>query len=119
MCGKVLKYSFPKARKEHRCKSCRATIDVGDIYHRQTSSDGGEVSTLVLCLGCNEEAEAQMEQGGNDCFDPADIIPSQPEDAFTEHGRRLAMRWAIQDNPRAEARLRALRGVGVIPEVVR
>lgn len=42
-----------RARKEHRCHACKATIERGHLYARHTLIYGGEVDETIRCLRCD------------------------------------------------------------------
>lgn len=42
-----------RARKEHRCRACKETIERGHLYARHTLIYGGEVNETIRCLRCD------------------------------------------------------------------
>jgi hypothetical protein len=42
-----------RARKEHRCRACKETIERGHLYVRHTLIYGGEVEETIRCLRCD------------------------------------------------------------------
>ena len=53
--------TFPRARKEHTCHACKATIRVGDKYARIAIVWDGEAETVKRCVRCQAHEDAAQE----------------------------------------------------------
>ena len=61
-----------RARKEHRCKACRETIRVGDVYASEFIVYDGESSTTKRCLRCDtmlSAIQSRMTDAGIDSWE--------------------------------------------------
>ena len=89
----LLKESYPKARKMHRCEWCGKLIKPGDIYYRYTMKWDGEMQDTCMHLECEEAAKEDGEAEFSTCCMPQGGIyevfdVSTPEDALKRHLER-------------------------------
>ena len=61
--GTDLEYVWRKARKEHRCYSCRRAILPGHRYHRSAQVYDGKVDGFAHCPRCWAIVEALFKAG--------------------------------------------------------
>jgi len=62
--GELYRESMPKARKQHVCCECGATIDPGEIYQRVEGMWEGDFATYKTCEFC-----ANVRKKARDDFD--------------------------------------------------
>jgi len=92
----LLKESYPKARKMHKCQWCGKLIEPGDIYYRYTMKWDGEMQDTCMHLECAEASSKGMESWEEEL--PCEYMPqggideafdvSTPEDALKRHLER-------------------------------
>ncbi len=81
-----------KARKAHRCSTCRADIRPGDVYVNHFSVFEGDATTEAMCLPCEDIAIRFAEHHGTRT--PPGSMLETLQDCFGQEGREY---WTDED----------------------
>jgi len=89
----VWREEFRKARKEHYCDTCGATIHPGDRYLSLFAISDGERCVEKQCEACQVIAERFAREHNVEAPFPSSLLPFL--DNCVDHGDEDSQRWRV------------------------